>query len=79
MVAMLSCCVPHCRHKRREDGHTTEWMCAGHWRLTDLLLRHRYRRLRSIVARKRTGSSREESHRAWEALKRQAIERAAGI
>lgn len=79
MAVMLSCCVPHCRRRAREDGHTSEWICADHWRTTDLLLRHDYRRLRRGAARSRTGVSREDSHRAWEALKRQAIERAAGI
>jgi hypothetical protein len=75
-MARLACCVPFCR---RTTGRTefVEWICGKHWPLID----HRYRRVYGRAARRwrryRVGG--ERAARLWRRIKRQAIERAAGI
>lgn len=84
MTTRLHCCVPFCR---RTTAHTefSEWLCGDHWRLVDRRRRQVYGRYMRQWRRYRgapSGLSRSEhnaAHRIWERLKRQAIERAAGI
>ena len=68
---MPRCIVPFCTRTTGANHHE-EWICPGHWRLTDSQLRRRFflfnRRNRPDLAA-----------RMWERLKKQAIERAMGI
>jgi hypothetical protein len=74
----VNCCIPFCR---RTTAHTefNEWICGKHWpsvRASRRRLYARYKRLR-----KASGNTRYVGICAalWHALKREAIERAAGI
>lgn len=65
------CVVPGC--KRSHVGQKfSEFACAKHWPLTD-------RRVRRLMFRARRRSDRALADRCWAKLKRQAIERAAGL
>ena len=72
----LQCCIPFCRRTIKAGpilarGHD-EWICSTHWTST---FRHWRRRL--FLFRRRGRQDLEA--KMWERLKRQAIERAAGI
>lgn len=79
MSDRLPCCVPYCNHTHANTDEFSEWICAAHWRLTDKKLRH----IRSIRLRRwrRFWDMQDwkKAHRQWLVLKKQAIERAAGI
>jgi hypothetical protein len=64
------CCVPFCTHTTAHEFG--EWICGEHWRLTSRTWRRRLFKAR----RKRWH---DLADRMWLRLKRQAIERAAGI
>lgn len=87
MTDRLSCVVPFCRRtiaRRRlnvslQDLEYTEWLCGKHWVLTDRKLRlAKFRRERLF---RRYGDMRhlQRAWSIWKLLRRQAIERAAGI
>lgn len=78
----IRCEVPFCRRTAKrlpDDTAATRIICGKHWRLGDA----RYRKLYSMAKRnwKKTGTDRYGwlMHRAWERVRRQAIERAAGL
>lgn len=77
----IPCEVPFCGRtaKASEFPEGTRIVCGKHWRLGDA----RPRRLYSAASRKlkKTGDERyrDLKHRAWERVRKQAIERAAGI
>ena len=79
----IRCAVPFCRRTRRDDGSFTEWICQEHWVLTSARLRRIYslrkRRIRRLVSHHDIGREIRAKRRTWQWLKRQAIERAAGI
>jgi hypothetical protein len=88
MTDRITCCVPFCHHTRGDRKGDPilgmrEWLCAEHWRLVSGTLKARrakfrrmYKRTSDIIRKVRICKADE---RAWEACKRQAIERAAGI
>lgn len=92
LFAQTSCMVPGCRrHTARYGNSDVEWLCVDHWRLVDPALK----RFRTKLVRRyiRKGELTQEplywrahSRRArrmltsiWRRMKRQAIERAAGL
>lgn len=88
MPDRLSCCAPFCkrtRGDRKGDPLTPslEWLCQDHWKLVPARLKRRRAKLRRME--KRTGDPArlaridEADRKAWEACKKAAIERAAGI
>jgi hypothetical protein len=84
----LTCIVPFCARTRgRRKGEpeitdSSEWICGEHWRGVRSARRRVLSRAR-IAARRLTGVARTEAdahaHDIWQALKSEAIERAAGI
>jgi hypothetical protein len=68
--ARLPCCVPFCR--RTTARNFVEWICGEHWRLTNKNWRRKF-----FLFRRRRRHDLEA--RMWQRLKRQAIERAAGL
>lgn len=79
VLSRQRCLVPFCGRTRRDDGKYAEWICGKHWRLADRLGRRVYRhRQRSTDHH----SSEEKAHfvnKMWYGLKKQVLERAAGI
>ena len=88
MADRIPCCVPHCRRtiarERLAEGYDDrthwEWICSKHW--TAIPRRRRLAYLRA----KRQFFTRPGSYwrapalcRLWIRLKREAIERAAGL
>lgn len=78
MSARLACCVPFCR---RTTGRTefSEWLCGEHWRLVDKRKRRIYGRYVRQWRRFGPITSYKAADRIWNHIKREAIERAAGI
>lgn len=75
----IACCVPFCR---RTTGRTefSEWLCGDHWRLIDKRRRQVYGRYMRQWRRYSHGKIVPQAvDRIWNRLKREAIERAAGI
>lgn len=77
----IGCCVPFCRRTRLNDNPKfVEWLCPEHWPLIDKTRRRVWGRIKGRWRRfgpPAAASSIED--RLWGALKRQAIERAAGV
>ncbi|RZN30487.1 hypothetical protein [Bradyrhizobium sp. Leo121] len=73
----LTCCVPYC--KRTTDRPFDEWLCGKHWPLVDKKARRVYGRRARVWRRYHRHSDGEAACRLWRWIKRQAIERAAGI
>lgn len=67
----IACVVPGCR-RGRAGGKFPEFVCATHWPLTD-------RRVRRLMFRARRRANHALAAQCWTKLKRQAIERAAGL
>lgn len=67
----IACVVPGCRCSRKANRYA-EFICAKHWPMTD-------RKLRRVMFRARKRNERTVADMAWGKLKRQAIERAAGL
>lgn len=82
MSRRVPCCVPFCRRTYRDDdGSCVEAICGKHFRLADKNLRIKLTKCRRQV---RTGKRSLERGRKlddylWGKIKKQAIERAAGI
>ena len=81
----VPCCVPFCGRTFADDG-SYEVMCGKHWRLADPALRHRRAMtVRFYRAAERRGDEAEArrqawlAHALWLAIKKEAIEIAAGI
>lgn len=88
MTDRLSCCAPFCRRTRgdRKGDPLTpgmEWLCAEHWRLVPIRIKRRRAKLRRMLRRAtdphRRGRIIYADGILWNACKREAIERAAGI
>lgn len=80
----VGCCVPFCGRTRKSPaGRFSEWICGDHWRLIDKERRRVWgrvhRRWRRFGPASRETAPLVAYARLWAALKRQAIERAAGI
>lgn len=79
MGERIACVVPFCR---RTTGRTefSEWLCGDHWRMVDKPKRRVYgrymRQWRRYGPTKRMAAA---ADRIWNRLKREAIEKAAGI
>lgn len=72
----LPCAVPYCRRGSTRFPPGWEFLCGIHWRLVDKALK----RLRTKARRKREGARYNRLEALiWRKMKRQAIERAAGI
>lgn len=86
MTARLPCCVPFCRRSTARTEFS-EWLCGDHWRLVDRRRRRVYgrymRQWRRYGPEARVHIDgrvfRAAADRIWRRLKREAIERAAGI
>ena len=81
MTDRIPCEVPFCRRTadRSKFGDGVRIICGKHWRLGNM----RPRKLYSAAKRKfkKTGIDRYNwlANRAWDIVRKQAIERAAGI
>lgn len=73
----LACSVPYCQRTRK--GGPGEWICGKHWPLTEPTLRRKFYRLKRRARRTGRITTRRAMWWAWDKLKRQVIERAAGI
>jgi hypothetical protein len=78
MSDRLRCCVPFCR-RTHKPGQWAEWMCQKHWVLIRAERRRVYRRLERRWHRYRDETLLERGHRLWSVIRREAIERAAGL
>lgn len=78
MANRVSCLVPFCRRTIQPDFKGQEWICGIHWPLTRRSLRQLYFRQKRRFER---GDATQLPYilRSWNRLKKQAIERAAGI
>lgn len=85
----LTCCVPFCRHTTKRVEFL-EWICGDHWRLIDKTKRQVYGRIarewRRYKVRPYTADATVDYRsmvnridRIWGSLKREAIERGAGL
>lgn len=94
MTERIPCCVPFCRRTFKDDGRAGEIMCGKHYRLADQRYRRLWTRLVRAWRRdprqfwEMPPGSRERLRKLkierlfdklWVRIKRQAIERAAGI
>lgn len=76
----ITCCVPFCkRTKPNPDRELAEWICSRHWQATSKGRREAYRTVARLVRKGYVDERGELMRKLWENLKRQAIERAAGI
>lgn len=78
----IPCEVPFCRRTAKrepQDEPDTRIICGGHWRFGDARPRRVYSRARRKY--KRTGDPRYRAimNRCWERVRKQAIERSAGV
>lgn len=74
---IIVCCVPFCGRRHRNVEGYGEWCCGPHFGLTDAMARKVYKRM---LKRERPGFDGVQSRdRIWRRIKRQAVERAAGI
>lgn len=81
-----SCCVPFCRRTTTTFPPGHEWLCADHWRLVDRSLKlsrtrlvRRFKRRGWFEDRRRWPTVNRALDGIWRRMKRQAIERAAGM
>jgi hypothetical protein len=75
MTDRLQCLVPFCRRTIRRTAlppEHNEWICGKHWTVTSVT----WRRRRALFRRR---GRRDLEAMMWKRLKRQAIERAAGL
>lgn len=79
MTERLRCLVPFCRRTWKGDGWATEWICGRHWRETNQKRRRAYCRMKNRFRRWGDRCARARAEVMWEALKGEAIERAAGL
>lgn len=75
----VRCCVPFCRKTRKNELGFDEWLCGDHWRLIDKARRQVWGRINRRWRRFGPVKTSPAYGRVWASLKRQAIERAAGI
>ncbi|ASW06285.1 hypothetical protein [Rhizobium sp. 11515TR] len=80
----ICCIVPFCRRTRgdRKGSLLTpgmEWICRAHWTPIRLERRKVYRRALNAFKDNPTDKNRDIAFGLWGAMKREAIERAAGI
>jgi hypothetical protein len=73
----LGCCVPFCR-RTTARAEFDEWICGKHWQMVSKDRRRAYGR-RTRQWRRYYTVDDAVMARLWAALKREAIERAAGI
>lgn len=83
MTDRVSCCAPFCNRTVRRDKlayGASEWICQTHYRLVDIKLKRQRSALRRRnIKRKEWERYVKTDDRMWLRIKRQAIERAAGI
>jgi hypothetical protein len=77
------CLVPFCRRTKptadlAAKGHS-EWICQHHWTLVDPRLKRVKRRVERKMQARRSAVLEGIAYRTWERLKKQAIERGAGL
>lgn len=83
MTDRISCCAPFCRRstaKGKLPFGFNEWLCPDHYRAVDIKLKRqraalRRRNIKRIDAERYVATD----DRMWRRIKKQAIERAAGI
>lgn len=78
MAERLPCCVPFCR-RTIKGGEFAEWICGEHWRLVRRDRRMVYARYRRLWRRSGKTQYVGACNGTWSALKREAVEAAAGI
>lgn len=71
MSQRVACAVPGCGRSCKPERYS-EFVCAKHWPATD-------RRWRLLMFRARRRGDHALRDKCWSKLKRQAIERAAGL
>lgn len=79
MSGRLSCCVPFCRRTTAEHSGFDEWLCGEHWKLIPKPKRRAYGRITKAWRRYHRLADGARGARVWGALRRIAIERAAGL
>jgi hypothetical protein len=77
------CLVPFCRRTKpaadlAAKGHS-EWICQHHWTLVDPRLKRFKRRVERKLKVRKSNVMEGIAYRTWEKLKKQAIERGAGL
>ncbi|WP_283802258.1 hypothetical protein [Rhizobium rhizogenes] len=78
MTDRISCCVPFCTRTLRNDKGYSDWICQEHWRMTDKFPRRIYAKRKRRLKVDTTYPAKKVDD-LWQFLKKQAIERAAGI
>lgn len=79
MSPRLHCCVPFCRRTTARFQPPTEWICGRHWQLVSKDKRRVYGRRKRAWRRYHHENDGIAADRIWSRLKREAIERAAGV
>lgn len=79
MTDRISCCVPFCQRTWKGDERAIEWICRAHWAPIRLARRKVYRRALIAFKDDPSDENRTIAIDLWGAMKREAIERAAGI
>lgn len=77
-AARTPCVVPFCR-RTTARAEFEEWICGDHWRLIEKPRRQAYGRYLRRWRRYGDAAYGPAAARLWRALKRTAIERAAGL
>jgi hypothetical protein len=79
----IGCCIPFCRHTRKNPGRdgicASEWLCRDHWIMLPKARRRVYGRVKKAYRRFHHETDFARACRIWNRLKRQATEIAAGI
>ncbi|MBB3411230.1 hypothetical protein FHT87_005183 [Rhizobium sp. BK316] len=79
MSDRLSCCVPFCGRTWKGDERAVEWICRSHWTSIRMERRKVYRKAIGAFKADPNDLNRTKAIRLWNAMKREAIEKAAGI
>jgi hypothetical protein len=83
MSKRLHCCVPFCGRSTKNEKGYVEWVCQKHFGPVSARAKFIHRAAKRAQMRGRAGWTKDEINalamRAWARVKREAIERAAGI
>lgn len=84
-MSRINCCVPFCKRTRKPINDATEWICGDHWKIVRKNRRRVYGRHKKRWRRFGPEWTADKYlfcrriRRLWNSLKREAIERAAGL
>lgn len=75
----ITCCVPFCWRTYGNPEGFDEWICREHWKAIRPHRRKVYTRVKKEAKRTGAAHDAEVAGHIWAAMKKEAIERAAGI